>query len=36
MIENNIPMARACNTGITCLIDPKGRVKQRLDSLEDF
>ena len=27
-------MARACNTGITCLIDSKGRIKQRLDSLE--
>ena len=33
-VENNIPMARACNTGITCLIDSKGRIKQRLDSLE--
>ena len=27
-------MARAFNTGITCLIDSKGRIKQRLDSLE--
>ena len=33
-VENNIPMARACNTGITSLIDSKGRIIQRLNSLE--
>ena len=30
-IETRRPMARASNTGITCVVDPKGRVVSRLE-----
>lgn len=30
-IETRRPMARASNTGITCVVDPKGRVLSRLE-----
>jgi apolipoprotein N-acyltransferase len=29
-IENRVPMARCCNTGITCTIDPYGAVQRNL------
>lgn len=29
-VENRVPMVRACNTGVTCIIDKFGRIKQRL------
>ena len=32
-IENNVPMIRACNTGISCIIDHKGRVRQSIKPL---
>lgn len=31
-VENKIPMVRAANTGVTCVIDPFGRIRQRCDS----
>ena len=34
-IENNVPMVRACNTGISCIIDNKGRVRQSLKPLTE-
>ena len=34
-VENNIPMVRACNTGVSCIIDKKGRIVQRLDPLKE-
>jgi len=30
-IENRVPMARCCNTGVTCLIDSYGNVKRGID-----
>ena len=30
--ENNVPMIRACNTGISCIIDSKGRIRQSLNT----
>lgn len=30
-IENRVPMARACNTGITCMIDRYGTVQRNVD-----
>ncbi len=30
-VENRIPMARCCNTGVTCAIDAYGNVTRRLD-----
>jgi len=29
-IENRIPMARSCNSGVTCLIDAYGRIERNL------
>ena len=29
-VENRVPLVRACNTGVTCAIDPSGRVASRL------
>ena len=34
-IENNVPMVRACNTGVSCIIDNKGRVRQSLKPLTE-
>ncbi|MFV0415613.1 MAG: apolipoprotein N-acyltransferase [Chthoniobacterales bacterium] len=31
-VENKIPMVRAANTGITCIIDSYGRITERLSS----
>ncbi|MEN8255606.1 MAG: apolipoprotein N-acyltransferase [Verrucomicrobiota bacterium] len=30
-IENRVPMARCCNTGVTCIIDAYGNVTRNLD-----
>ncbi len=30
-VENGVPMARCCNTGVTCIIDIFGRIKQRIN-----
>ncbi|MEE9367838.1 MAG: apolipoprotein N-acyltransferase [Pontiella sp.] len=30
-VENRVPMARCCNTGVTCIIDAYGNVKRNLD-----
>jgi apolipoprotein N-acyltransferase len=30
-IENRVPMARCCNTGVTCIIDAYGHVQRTLD-----
>jgi apolipoprotein N-acyltransferase len=30
-VENRIPMARCCNTGVTCMIDAYGAVKRNLE-----
>ena len=32
-VENHIPMVRSCNTGVTAIIDPFGRIERRLDPL---
>ncbi len=32
-VENRIPMARCCNTGVTCIIDAYGNVTRNLDPL---
>ena len=34
-VENNIPMIRACNTGVSCIIDKKGRIIQRLKPMTE-
>ena len=34
-VENNNPMVRACNTGVSSIIDKKGRIVQRLDPLKE-
>ncbi|MFV0336785.1 MAG: apolipoprotein N-acyltransferase [Chthoniobacterales bacterium] len=34
-VENKIPMVRAANTGITCIIDPYGRITEKLVSEGD-
>ena len=30
-VENRVPMARCCNTGVTCLIDAYGNIKRGID-----
>lgn len=34
-IENRVPMARCCNTGVSCLIDAYGNVDRQLDLRTD-
>ena len=33
-VENRVPMARSCNTGVTAIIDSFGRVERRLEPLK--
>ena len=34
-VENRLPMIRAANTGVTCVVDARGRVTQKFETRED-